>query len=127
MKPIVLDASALLALINKELGYAKVEACLQHAIISSVNVTEVASVLTEIGMPIAESKKLVFELVSDIIDFDHELAFMAAELRKITKPYGLSLGDRACLALGLKLKHPVLTADKSWTHLKIGINIELIR
>jgi PIN domain nuclease of toxin-antitoxin system len=91
---------------------------------STVNLSEVVSVLMDIGISKEEAETTTAELLSEIIAFDQQQAYAAASLRKITKPYGLSLGDRACLALGKIKNLPVITADKAWT--KISQNIKII-
>jgi len=127
MAKIVLDASALLALLNNEPGRQIVEEQLPNSIISTVNLSEVITILTEIGVSAKESEIIIKELVKEIIDFDQPQALTAAALRKITKSCGLSLGDRACLALA-KLKNlPVLTADKAWHAINHGVKVYLVR
>lgn len=127
MNEIVLDASALLALINREKGYEDVQASLSQAVMSTVNVSEVAAVLCNIGMPLDEIKPLIQDLLKKTIPFDEEQAFIAAGLRKETKAKGLSLGDRACLALAIDYQLPILTADKAWTEFESDLQITLIR
>lgn len=123
----VLDASALLVLINQESGYEKVSDYLQESCMSAVNVSEVASVLNAASLPREEIESIVSTLITTIVPFDEELAYETANLRKETRSKGLSLGDRACLALG-KLKNiSVVTADKVWTTLDIGVKVILIR
>jgi ribonuclease VapC len=127
MKRIVIDSSALLALIYEEKGYDIVEPYLQHAVISTVNLTEVVSYLTEKGMDIKEARLLLEDLAIEIVPYDDEQAFLAGELRKKTKLKGLSLGDRACLALAMVEELQVLTADKAWADVKVGVKVKLIR
>jgi|LakMenEpi03Aug12_release.lakeMendotaPanAssembly.Ray.scaffolds.fasta_scaffold867984_3 ribonuclease VapC len=124
MNKVVLDASAMLALLNEENGYEIVEQHLTNSVMSTVNLSEVVSVLMDIGISKEEAETTTAELLSEIIAFDQQQAYAAASLRKITKPYGLSLGDRACLALGKIKNLPVITADKAWT--KISQNIKII-
>jgi ribonuclease VapC len=127
-KKIVLDASALLALLNQENGYEKVESALPDAMISAVNYSETIAVLSKIGISEDEAKELTHSVIPDIIPFDTEQAHIAAILRKKTQAHGLSLGDRACLALAEKFKAHVLTADKIWSKLSLdNIKIEVIR
>jgi len=96
----VLDASAVLAVLNGETGEDKVVALLAESAISSVNLTEVGAKLLEAGMDEASAQIAVSVLgIGEIIDFDEKLAWKAARLRPLTKQFGLSLGDRACLAL----------------------------
>ncbi len=126
MKPIILDASAVLALLNEEPGYQMVEDYLSESVISTVNLSEVIAVLTGIGMQDQEAQNIVSDLIKEKIPFDEEQAYVAASLRKQTKSYGLSLGDRACLALAKIKKLPVLTADKAWRKIT-EVEVILIR
>jgi PIN domain nuclease of toxin-antitoxin system len=128
---IVLDASSVIALINREKGCEIVEKYLEEAIISTVNFAEVISVVNrELFKSEAdriEGLKLITDTLPQIIDFDINQAIISGELDSITKKYGLSLGDRACLALAKYKNIPVLTADKTWSKLNLGIKIKLIR
>ena len=94
---------------------------------SAVNISEVLAILTEIEIDQEEAGNIVNELVKDIVSFDQSHALTAALLRKQTKKLGLSLGDRSCLALAKLHRLPVLTADKTWSKLDIGVKILLIR
>jgi ribonuclease VapC len=127
MNKIVLDASAMLALLNQEAGWEIVEQHLPQSIMSTVNLSEVMTVLINIGAPLKEAEMAVTELVKEIIVFDQQQACIAANLRKSTKLYGLSLGDRVCLALAQVKNVSVLTADKSWGKLKHPVKICFIR
>lgn len=127
MNKVVLDASALLAVINQEPGSDIVEPYLSQALMSSVNVSEAATILCGIGMPITEAQELISSLIGQIEFFDNEQAFLTAHLREKTKQHGLSLGDRACLSLAKLKALPVLTADKVWANLVLGIDIKIIR
>lgn len=127
MSRIVLDASAVLALLNNEHGSKTVELNIHKGLISAVNLSEVISVLGNIGMSQHEAIKLTDDLLPEVISFDKEQAAIAAEMRGITKSFGLSLGDRACLALAKSKKLSVLTADAVWAKLNIGVSVELIR
>ena len=128
---IVLDASSVIALINREKGCEIVEKYLEEAIISTVNFAEVISVVNrELFKSEAdriEGLKLITDTLPQIIDFDINQAIISGELDSITKKYGLSLGDRECLALAKYKNIPVLTADKTWSKLNLGIKIKLIR
>lgn len=121
---IVLDASALLALIHGEPGQEVVARHISRASISAINLSEVAAKLQERGSSEAQAMEdiLIFRL--DIHPFDTAQAFAAAALRATTRSRGLSFGDRACLALAAHLKAPALTADRAWQGLK---GVELIR
>ncbi|MDQ3713680.1 MAG: type II toxin-antitoxin system VapC family toxin [Acidobacteriota bacterium] len=116
----VLDASAILAVLNGERGEKKVIPLLAESAVSSVNLTEVAAKLLETGMDEATARLAVSVLgIGEIKYFTEDLAWEAAKLRPLTKQYGLSLGDRACLALAIKLNVPAVTADKEWSKLKL--------
>lgn len=128
---IIFDASVVLALLNKEKGFEVVEEHLNNAIISSVNFSEVLTVANRSIFETEEEKisgvKLIKDIFTHIIDFDSEQASIAASLDGITKKYGLSLGDRSCLALAKYKNFPVLTADKVWDKLELGVEVKLIR
>ena len=123
----VLDASALLALLNEESGGEIVADALPGAAMSTVNLSEVVAKLSEHGMPIAAVENAVSGLGIELHDFDRESAFATGALRPDTKGLGLSLGDRACIALGTRLGLPVLTADRRWTKLGGHITVHLVR
>lgn len=125
----VIDASALLAFLKDEsTPLDELEFLLPKSIISSVNACEVATVMTRLGIPSEEIEGLINETIGEIVPFHKQQYLLAAKLWITTKPYGLSLGDRACLALGQYMKLPVYTADKIWTKLEIeNLQINLIR
>ena len=122
-----MDASAILALLNSEPGKEKVIDSLPGAAISSVNFSEVVAKLNEGGMPEEAVRFALGDIGLDICHFDVELAYRAGVLRTKTRKLGLSFGDRACLALGQQLEMPVLTADRNWRDLDIGVEIRVIR
>ena len=125
----VLDASAVLAMLHRERGADLVaQAVSDGASISAVNLSEVIAKLADRSMPANEIREALVPLGLDVASFDADEAFAAGLLRPSTRARGLSFGDRACLALGLRTGLPVLTADRHWADLKIdGIEIELIR
>jgi ribonuclease VapC len=123
----VLDASALLALLNAEEGAAIVGDLLPQAVISAVNLAEVVTRLSAIGMPEHEIRPALALLGLETIPFDEGQAFQAGLLYTPTQSFGLSLGDRACLALAKTTKATAVTADRAWQDLDIGIEINLIR
>jgi len=128
MSKVVLDASCLLALIKNERGAEIVEQLLGNIIMSSINVSEVATVLLDSEMTEEECKSSIEPFIDSIIPFCENQAFVAASLKKHTKKLGLSLGDRACIALGIKTGFKVYTADKIWKNLEIkNVDIRLIR
>ena len=124
---IVLDSSALLALLFKEPAGDSVRGFLPMALISTVNLAEVLTKVAErigsadIGRAMVSDLRLSIEPVSE----DHALT--AAHLRLSTRAAGLSLGDRLCLALALERGLPVLTADRAWSRINVGVEIRLIR
>ena len=127
MNKAVLDSSALLAFINQENGSELVEKYLPNAIMSSVNIAEVAAVLSQIDMPEDIIINIINDLSIEIISFDQEQALLTGFLRNKTKAAGLSLGDRACINLSSTKNLIVVTADKIWNTLDLTNNIVLIR
>lgn len=124
----VLDASALLAFIHHERGDDKVEKIIVNkAVISSVNWAEVAQKAQAQNINVDNLFYDLVELGLSYVSFNINQARIAANLWQYTKIYGLSLGDRACLALAIELNLPVLTADKIWKQLDIGVDIQLVR
>ncbi len=113
----MLDSSAVLALLLNEPGAAGVAAVLPGALISTINAAEVVSKLCERGMPVAEARIAIEILGAVFVDFDLAQACLTGDLRVATKSAGLSLGDRACLALSRLKNLPALTADSAWTRL----------
>jgi PIN domain nuclease of toxin-antitoxin system len=128
-KWIVVDSSAYLALVHQETGYRQVAEYLEsmRGIMSAVNAAEVLSKQADIGVPLADALALMHLTGVVTASFGPEEALSAASLRKAAKPLGLSLGDRACLALGLKYQCPVLTADRIWQKLEIGVKVLCVR
>ena len=124
---IVIDASAILALLKMEEGHKKIAERLDDAIISSVNFSEVITVIARHGFGTEEVVKSLKNTFLHIVEFNAEQAIIAAALDKLTRKHGLSLGDRACLALAKYKKLPVLTADKAWKGLDLGVAVQLIR
>ena len=124
---IVADASAIIALLVGEPITRFDPTRLAGASISAVNLSEVLARLQEFGTPESEAVIAVARLELRIIPFDEPQARIAARLRSITRRAGLSLGDRACLALGDRLGCPVVTADRIWASLDIGVEIVVIR
>jgi PIN domain nuclease of toxin-antitoxin system len=126
----VLDASAVLALLNKEHGHEQVLAVLPAAAIGTVNLTEVIAKLCERGVPPDAAMEAVQCLGAEIVPHSVEHALRTGELRPITKAFGLSLGDRACLALGRERNATVITAERHWDErvaAVAGVSIRRIR
>jgi len=125
---VVLDASVLLAVIHQERGFEKATPdLLARAIISTVNLAEVQSKLVNSGWSSDDAWEDATSLVADVLPFTADHAHVVGDLISETRSFGLSLADRACLALGLDVKAPIYTADRSWKNLKLGLQIHLIR
>jgi ribonuclease VapC len=128
MNRVVLDASAILAVINAEPGAGKLTSdLLAGAVASTVNLAEVQSKLVSRGWTFEQAWEDATSPVREIVFFDEEQAKIAGDLVMHTQHLGLSLGDRACLALGMAIKLPVYTAEKAWKKLKMGVKIHVIR
>ncbi len=130
----VLDASAILAFLNDEPGADLVEEAIgRQAAISSVNWAEVMSKVSEVGgspgdLTIAMTAEGVLGDLLEVVPFEQRDAEITADLRSKTRALGLSLGDRACLALGARRELPVLSSDRVWAQLDgLGIEIRVIR
>ena len=124
---IIADASAILALLKQEpLGEFQPRR-LFRATISAVNLSEVLERLCCGGLSQPEAEEAVASLNLRVAEFDEPQARLAAYLRPQTRRAGLSLGDRACLALGLRLGFPVITADRAWARVDVGVEIVLIQ
>ena len=123
----VLDASALMALIRGEAGADRVTACLPWSIVSAVNEAEVQARLVSAGVEEQLAWWHIAEANCPSVPFDRDQARIAGGLVKITRPFGLSLGGRACLALALQRHATVYTTDPIWKSLSLPIRIEVIR
>ena len=127
MAKTVLDASALLAFINREPGAERVTAVLGEAAISTVNFSEV---VTKLALRNRSPQRVLDELTEfelEVVDFNRALAEDAGLLATTTRGQGLSLGDRACLALARRENAVALTADNAWRQVQVGIEIQFIR
>jgi PIN domain nuclease of toxin-antitoxin system len=126
-EPIVADASAVLALLKREPFDRFEPTRLFRTTISAVNLSEVLEGLCSGGLNELEAHAAVAELDLRVVDFDELQARLTAHLRSRTAAAGLSLGDRACLALGVILGCPVVTADRTWAGLDLRVKVVLIR
>ncbi len=123
-----MDASAVLAILNGEAGADKLpHRLLNDATVSTVNLAEVHSKLVGRGLDPDEAWEAALSPVRYAEPFADEHARIAGGLVTQTRKLGLSLADRACLALGIALGTPVYTADQSWKGLRLGIRIHVIR
>lgn len=123
----VLDSSALLAFLLEEPGSDRVEAVLDRSRISSVNFVEVVSRLQDRGDDMKLALADLEELGVPVVNFDRAQAEIAGLLRAATRAAGLSLGDRACLALAHHLGASVLTSDREMARVDVGVSVERLR
>lgn len=124
----VLDSSALMALFHEEPGNETVTQAIEDgAAISTVNLAEVASKLNDLGTPQELVQTAINVLALTIVDFNAEFAYQVGLLRSLTKRAGLSLGDRACLALARHLNLPALTTDRIWEGILPDVTVQVIR
>lgn len=125
---VVLDASALLAYLQRERGHAVVEPVLEAAAISAVNLSEVLQKTLAVGVSTDGLESDLETVGVRVYPFDAEDAACAAELWGSTRKLGLSLGDRACLALAKRLHAPAYTADRVWAEVKVaGVTVKTVR
>jgi PIN domain nuclease of toxin-antitoxin system len=128
MSRAVLDASAILAVIFNEPGSEVLtEEILEEAVASTVNLAEVQTKLVKKGYEpeVAWEDALLLETPPE--PFTADQAKAAGSLIAKTEKYGLSMGDRSCLALAIALKAPVYTTEQVWKNLKVGVPIHVIR
>lgn len=123
----VLDSSAVLAAVFRETGIDVVRSALPLAVISSVNYAEVVSKMIDHGYAADDASEALDELDLNVVAFTRTTAEESGRLRSSTRDQGLSLGDRACLALAIELGVPALTADKRWSSARTKAKVELIR
>jgi ribonuclease VapC len=124
---VVLDASALLAFLFQETGADFVAARIADSLISTVNYSEVIARALERGMLEHTVQTDLALLPTTIGPFDTPLAFRAATLKTVTRRLGLSLADRACLALGIARNLPVVTGDRAWKDVELPVECVLFR
>lgn len=122
-----LDASALLAMLQSEPGGEIVEKQISRAAISAVNWSEVIQKANERGLATEGLRSALEALGLQVIDFSAEQAECTARLRAATRFLGLSLADRACLALALERGEPAFTTDRAWGDLSVGVEIQMLR
>lgn len=123
----MLDSSAILAVIFDEPGSDDVAPLLQGALASTVNLTEVYTRLLLRGVPPDLAWNRILRMGFEVCPFYEPQARIAAEMIAHTRPLGLSLGDRACLALAIERKATVYTTDRAWQDLNLEIQIAVIR
>ena len=123
----VLDASAVLAYLKKEPGGRYVGDRLDSSVITTVNFAEVATLWTDISNDPSEANLVMDSLSCEVAAVDRAVGLRAGLIRHETRSRKLSLGDRICLAYAERVGLPVLTADRPWAELDIGVDVRLIR
>lgn len=123
----VLDASAVLAFLFAEPGHQSVAPLLDGALLSSVNLTEVLGRFARDGLPLTEVRAALDDAGLEVVPFDDAQALLAAALVPHTSHVGLSLGDRACLALAATVQGTAITADRAWAALEMDIGVRVVR
>ncbi len=126
-KRVVLDSSAILAMMFGEPGGEAVPSLLPDSTMSTVNLAEIVAGLINRGGDPDRAAETAARLPVDLVALDRNVALAAGRLRADTVRYGLSLGDRVCLSLAGKLELPAVTCDTVWRNLDIGIDIRLLR
>jgi ribonuclease VapC len=124
---VVLDASVVLAMLWHERGGDRVAAVSDDTMVSVVNLSEVVAKMLNRGFTEAQAREVAEQIESAIIPFDEDQAMTAGLLRASTRARGLSLGDRACIALATARGARIMTADRALADLDIGVAVEVIR
>ena len=127
MAEAILDASALIAFLRNEPGAAKVAKVLDKSCISAVNLAETCSKMIEYGKELEAVTFQIERLQIPVVPFDGEQAKNVASLWKRTRDVGMSLGDRACLALALKTSLPAFTTEREWSKCSLGVKVVKVR
>ncbi len=122
-----MDSSAVVAAILEEPGGDEMARRDGPFLLSAVNLCEVLERLAADGDTTARTLAMLDALGLMLVDFTPDLAAIAARLKAPTRSVGLSLGDRACLALALREQAPVLTGDRAWSKVDVGVEVVLIR
>ena len=127
MSKAILDTSAVVAVIRGERGAERVRNIIEGAKISTLNLAEVVAFLTVRAISVTSIEHALREFPLSIEGFDWARAIAAGLLVRKTRHLGLSLADRACVALGIELALPVFTADRAWSKLDLPVEIQVIR
>ena len=123
----VLDSSAVIALVRREQGWEKVQAALEHSVISAISLTESMTKLIRQGGEPRLVERLLKALDLEVIPWDEELAWASRDLCPLAWTNGISFADRACLALARHLDLAAMTADSEWTKPNHGVRVSLFR
>jgi ribonuclease VapC len=124
----VLDSTALIAVVEQEPGYQRVEELLDNSTISTVNLAETMNKLVDRGSPAETVREALVNLELAVEDWSEDMAYRSAEFTRFNKSHGLSLGDRACLTLAKQLRATAVTSDRTWRRLpSLGVRIMIFR
>ena len=123
----VLDSSAVIALVRREHGWEKVQAALEHSVISAVNLTESMTRLIRQGGEPRLVERLLKALDLEVVPWDEELAWAGRDLCPLAWTNGISFADRACLTLARHLGLAAMTADSEWKKPSHGVRVSLFR
>jgi PIN domain nuclease of toxin-antitoxin system len=126
---VVLDASALLAMLLGEPGAEKVKAALDGILLCTVNLAQIVSHYAKLGASRRDIETMLRPLPIRVVPVDAALTYEAGMLRPLTFPGGLPLGDRYCLALAKREGVPALTAERRWPDIaaEADVRVNLIR
>jgi ribonuclease VapC len=124
----VLDATALIALVESEPGYQSVHGLVERSVISAINVAETVNKFVERGSTPDGVQNALRRLELTVEDWSEEMAYQSAEFTQFNKSHGLSLGDRACLTLARRLRATAVTSDRAWRRIpSLGVPIMIFR
>jgi ribonuclease VapC len=132
MKPLIADTSAIIAYLNFEAGDDVVRKALPRIRLTMVNLAEIVAVVSRHRVARSWIEERIFAVFPETLPLDRETAYLCGALEAVTRPKGLSLGDRACIATGILHGWPLLTAETKWTEIDWQANgyapeIQLIR
>lgn len=127
MNKVVLDASAVLAVLFLEEGKQAVEPVLFGASMSAVNYSEVLKKAVEKRGSLQQARYFLERQSINVVPFDASQAVLAASILPQTSPFGLSFADRACLSLGMQLQYKVYTAEQRMGETNLDVKVKLIR
>jgi PIN domain nuclease of toxin-antitoxin system len=124
---IALDASALLAFLYRETGHETVAQYIGDSVLSTINLSEVLARFVRDGHSAEAVLHKIQSTTIKIVPFSARQAVLAANMTPVTRPFGLSMADRACLALAMEHNIAALSADTMWNTVPLAVDIILIR
>ena len=126
MTRVLLDTTAVLAALFDEPGASIVRSRGQHGAVSAANYSEILATLTDRGVPLDTAEQVVCGLNLEVLAANRAVAVRAARFRALTRGLGFSLADRLCLASASIHRLPVLTTDRKWTTIDLGVEVVVI-